>query len=51
MTTDHTPSLTELLLASGAPLYLDPYRKAVRASSGLFRSVLLDDPIQTVGDL
>jgi hypothetical protein len=46
-----TPSVTQLALASGTPLYRDPYRKVGQALPGNRRSVLLDDPIETVGEV
>jgi hypothetical protein len=44
------PSVTRLALASGTPLYSDPYLKGILGSYGE-RSVLFDDPIETVGEL
>jgi hypothetical protein len=45
----HPPSVMQLAFASGTPLYRDPYRKVGQTLPGHRRSVLLDDPVETVG--
>ncbi|HEY3820352.1 MAG TPA: hypothetical protein VGL81_24475 [Polyangiaceae bacterium] len=43
--------MTKLVLSSGTPLYRDPYRKVGLAQPGHSRSVLLDDPVDAVGEI
>jgi len=45
------PSVTQLVLASGTPLYRDPYRKVGQIWPGHRRSVLLDDPVEAFGEV